>query len=286
MDKLFSNIQQNLTSLQNNINQDNNKKTLLQRQQISQDKINELLEKSSQAMLCGPTCQKLRVTDELKQKYLDAETNMQTAPLKLEQSKKNYYIFTEGRPYYDNMREEELKKKANMTSQLLAENFNDEISSANTMNTYLNTALINSENTKELLKEYLGKNQLLKVKLRERHGDILTNDRKTYYETEAYENLLLWYRFFWWIYYIVVLMLILGLIFSPSYIDAFTLFTTQLNNQPVPGTRLNLNRVFYKILIIVLLIFYPYYIDYVIKWIYGKIMWILNKIPKNVYNNL
>lgn len=184
------------------------------------------------------------------------------------------------------MREEELKKKANMTSQLLAENFNDEISSANTMNTYLNTALINSENTKELLKEYLEKNQLLKVKLRERHGDILTNDRKTYYETEAYENLLLWYRFFWWIYYIVVLMLILGLIFSPSYIDAFTLFTTQLNNQPVPGTRLNLNRVFYKILIIVLLIFYPYYIDYVIKWIYGKIMWILNKIPKNVYNNL
>lgn len=88
MDKLFSNIQQNLTSLQNNINQDNNKKTLLQRQQISQDKINELLEKSSQAMLCGPTCQKLRVTDELKQKYLDAETNMQTAPLKLNKVRK------------------------------------------------------------------------------------------------------------------------------------------------------------------------------------------------------
>lgn len=286
MDKLFSNIQQNLTGLQNKINQDDNKKNLLQRQQISQDKINELLEKSSQAMLCGPTCQKLRVTDELKQKYLDAETNMQTAPIKLEQSKKNYYIFTEGRTYYDNMQEEELNKKADITSQLLAETFNDEISSANTMNTYLNTALINSENTKELLKEYLEKNKLLKVKLRERHGDILTNDRKTYYETEAYENLVLWYRFFWWIYYIVVLIMILALIFSPSNIDALSLFTKQLNNESVTGVSLNLNRVFYKIVIIVLLIFYPYYIDYVVKWIYGKIMWLLSKIPKNVYNNL
>lgn len=258
MDELISNIQQNL----NKINQDDNNKTLLQRQQISQDKINELLEKSSQDILCGPTCQELRVTDELKQKYLDAETNMQTAPIQLEQSKKNYYIFTEGRTYYDNMLEEELNKNANMISKLLSENFNDEISSANTMNTYLNTALINSENTKELLEEYLKKNQLLKVKLRERHGDILTNDRKTYYEIEAYENLVLWYRFFWWIYYIVVLIMILVLIFSPSY------------------------KVFYKIVIIVLLIFYPYYIDYVVKWIYGKIMWLLSKIPKNVYNNL
>ena len=89
MDKLFSNIQQNI----NKMKQNGNKETLLQRQQISQDKINELLEKSSEAIMCGPSCQKLKVSEELKQKYLDAETNMQTAPIKLEQSKKNYYIW-------------------------------------------------------------------------------------------------------------------------------------------------------------------------------------------------
>jgi len=262
MDQLFSNIQQNLKSFQNT-DGDNQNQNLLQSQQISQDKINKLLEQSSQAMLCGPNCQKLKVADELKQKYLDAETNMQTAPKQLEQSMKNYYIFTEGKTYYDNIQEEELNKKANMTSQLLATNFNDEISSANTMNTYLNTALINSENTKDLLKEYLEKNKLLKVKLRERHGDILTNERKTYYETEAYENLILWYRFFWWIYYIVVLILILLLIFSTS---GLTLIQ--------------------KIVIVIVFIFYPYYIDYIIKWIYEKILWLLSKIPKNIYNNL
>jgi hypothetical protein len=259
MDKLFSNIQQSL----NQMNQDGNKQTLLQRQQISQNKINELLEKSSQAIMCGPTCQKLKVSEELKQKYLDAETNIQTAPIKLEQSKKNYYIYTEGRPYYDNMQEEELKKKANTVSQMLEVNFNNEVSSANIMNTYLNTALINSENTKELLKEYLEKNQVLKLKLRKRHGDILTNGRKTYYETDALNTLQLWYKLFWYIYYILVIMLLLALIFSPSGLTIVK-----------------------KVIIITLFIFYPYYINYIYKWIVSKYEWIKGQIPKNVYNDL
>jgi hypothetical protein len=259
MDKLFSNIQQTL----NQMNQNGDKQTLLQRQQISQDKINELLEKSSQAIMCGPTCQKLKVSEELKQRYLDAETNIQTAPIKLEQSKKNYYIYTEGRPYYDNMKEEELKKKANTISQLIEENFNNEVSSANTMNTYLNTALVNSENTKDLLKEYLEKNQVLKLKLRDRHGDILTNDRKTYYETEALERLQLWYLLLWRIYYLLVIAFLLALVLSPSNMSIIR-----------------------KIFLAVFFIFFPYIFHWTNQLILKIYYWILNKIPKNVYNNL
>jgi len=259
MDKLFSNIQQTL----NQMNQNGDKQTLLQRQQISQDKINELLEKSSQSIMCGPTCQKLKVSEELKQRYLDAETNIQTAPIKLEQSKKNYYIYTEGRPYYDNMKEEELKKKADTISQTLAENFNNEVSSAYTMNTYLNTALINSENTKELLKEYLEKNQVLKLKLRERHGDILTNDRKTYYETEALERLQFWYFLFWGIYYLLVITFLLALVLSPSNMTILT-----------------------KIFLAVFFIFFPYLFHWTNQVVYKIYYWGLNRIPKNVYNDL
>lgn len=236
---------------------------LLQRQQISQDKINELLEKSAQALACGPDCQKRKISEELHQKYLDAQTNLQTAPIDLENTRKNYYVYTEGRPYYDNMIEEELKQKAEKIGLLLSENFNNEVTDSNTMNIYLNTALINSKYIKELLQEYLDKNQALKLKLRERHGDILTNDRKTYYETDASERLGLWYRFFWWIYYIVVLMLILAFIFSPSDLTVIK-----------------------KIIITVLFVFYPYYISYIVGWGYDQYLWIQSKIPKNVYNNL
>jgi len=263
MDKLFSNIYENFSSYQNKTNQDVSNKTLLQNHQITQDKINNLLEQSTEALRCGPDCQKLKITEELKQKYLDAETNMLTAPIKLEQSKKNYYLYTEGNTYYDNIREEELKNKSEKISQLLEENFNNEVSNANIMNNYLNSALINSENSKELLKKYLEKNQELKLKLKERYGDILTNNRKTYYETDAIQRLESWYVFFWRIYYIIVLIIILAFIFYPRGLS-----------------------IIMRIFLVFILIFYPYLINYIIKWVFSIYIWIKNKIPLNVYNNM
>ena len=255
MDKLFSSIQQNL--------QQTDKSSLLQGQQISQDKIMALLEKSAESLMCGPTCQKLKITEELKQKYLDAQTNLQTAPIKLDQTKKNYYVYSEGTPYYNNMLEEELKQKSEKISELLGENFNDELSSALTMNSYLNTALINSSYTTELLKGYTEKNLELQLLLRNRHGDILTNDRKTYYETDALNSLQSWYNLWWYLYYMLVLVLIIALIMSPNDLSLIK-----------------------KIVLGIVLIGYPYFIDYIVRWIKGLFMSIYSNLPKNVYNDL
>ena len=259
MNELLSSIQK---KLQKNENQ-NDKSSLLKKQQISQENINDLLEKSAEALMCGPDCQKIKISGELKQKYLDAQTKLQTAPIKLEQTKKNYYVYTEGTSYYDNMLEEELKQKAIKISDLLGENFNDEVSSALTMNNYLNTALINSNYTKELLKSYVEKNQELKLLLRNRHGDILTNDRKTYYETDALQRLQSWYKLWWYIYYILIIVLLLALILSPSDLSLIK-----------------------KTIIGALFMSYPYYIDYIVRWYIATFTRIYGKLPKNVYNNL
>lgn len=240
-----------------------NQKKLLKKQQISQDKINKLLELSSQEFICGPDCQQQKISTELKQKYLDAQTNLQTAPINLENTKKNYYVYSEGLPFYDNMREEELQQKADTISTLVSENFNSEVSDANVMNLYLNTALINSKYTAELLEDYLEKNQKLKLQLKERYGDILTNDRKTYYETDALNTLTFWYKLFWYIYYVLVIILILAFIFSSTDFSRIT-----------------------KIVISLFIIFYTYYIDYIVRWVYGLWKLLVSRLPKNVYNNL
>jgi hypothetical protein len=240
-----------------------NQKKILQKQQISQDKINQLLELSSQELICGPDCQQKKISTELKQKYLDAQTNLQTAPINLENTKKNFYVYSEGLPFYDNMREEELQQKADTISTLISQNFNSEVSDANVMNIYLNTALINSKYTKELLENYLEKNHKLKLQLKERYGDILTNDRKTYYETDALNTLTFWYKLFWYIYYVLVIMLILAFIFSSTDMSRIT-----------------------KIIISVLVLFYTYYIDYIVRWGYGLWKSLVSRFPKNVYNNL
>jgi len=258
MDKLFSIIQQGLTET----NKDN-KTNLLKDQQISQETINNLLEQASNATLCGPTCQQIRVSQELKQKYLDAETNMQTAPINLEQSRKNYYVFTEGQNEYENMNEKELVTKATTISELIEQNFNNEVTNANTMNILLNTALINSEHTIKLFEDYLEKNKNLKLKIKDKHGDILTNDRKTYYETEALDNLKSWYKFFLIIYFILIIILCLSLVFASHNLTIMKC-----------------------IIISVLTIFYPLYINYFVKWIYSLWVSFVNRLPKNVYNDL
>lgn len=259
MDDLISNLQQSF----NNDPTNNNKKNVLNQQQVSQKNINDLLEKSTQAIICGPSCQKSKIRKELKQKYLDAKTNIQTAPTKLENSKKNYYTYTEGETYYENMQEEELNAKAIKIAELISTNFNDEIKNTNTMNAYLNTALINSTYTEDLLEEYLQKNNLLQLKLRNSRGDIITNDRKTFYETVELDKLLSWHRFFWYIYYILWIMLVLALILSPSDLTLIK-----------------------KIVIGVLILGYPYYIDYILRWVYKIWKNIESNLPKNVYNNL
>jgi hypothetical protein len=251
MDALFSSLQQTDQS------------KLLKNQQISQDKINQLLEQATSSLLCGPTCQKTKKTEELRQKYIDAETNLQTAPVQLEQSRKNYYVFSHGSSYYDNMLEKELNEKAEQITSMLTDNFRDELTSATTMNQYLNSALISTSYSENLLDELLKKNEELRLKLRNNHGDILTNNRKTYYQEEAIERLKLWHKIWWYIYYTLVAVFGLCWIIIPTNIAFFTRF-----------------------FITILLVFYPYYIDFILRTIYGFFYQIYRNLPKNVYNSL
>jgi hypothetical protein len=258
MNNLFTKFQQKTQNAQ--------QKNLLQKQQDATNKLTELLSKSAESLTCGPTCQKLKTSEALKQKYLNAQTNMQTAPTLLEETKKNYYVYTESQPYYDNMLETELKDKASQMAKLISDNFNGEISNAETMNSYYNTAIINSSYTKELLTEYTNKNIDLKMKLKDRHGDILTNDRKTFYETEALDRLKLWYRFWWYIYYILFIVVIIIIIVREPWNSVSTIVI--------------------NIIKIIVYLFLPYIIYLLSGILYNLYTTMKNIMPINVYNNL
>jgi hypothetical protein len=253
----------NYTELKNKYDLVLEQKELLQRQLNAQNKISSLLESSSQSIMCGPDCQNNKTSDELKQQYLDAQTNNITAPIKLEESRKKYYVFTQGENYYNNMLEDDLKKKADQLSELISVSFNEEVSNAKSMNQYYNTSLINSSYTNELLKEYSEKNSELSLKLRDNQGDILINDRKTYYESTALDRLKLWYTFWWYIFYIFVIIFFLALFLSPNNLSIIS-----------------------KLGLLTLLIFYPYYIDSISKVLVSNVKNVYQSFPKSVYNDL
>lgn len=271
MDKLFSNLQNTATNMTNmamaemkessNTTEDSEK--LLKKQQLSTEKLSSLLEQSLNVINCGPDCQKEKITKELKKKYEDAGTNLQTAPVQLETSKKHYYVFSQGRSFYNEMIEKELKKKAEIMGKMIADNFRDEIINAKTMNSYYNTELTNSDHTKELYAVYLEKNKVIQNGIKNHHADVLTNDRKTYYETEALEDLKSWYTFFWYLYYLCVM---------PIF--TFALITKSSLHFAV------------RIIIANVLLAYPYYIDFIVRSIYGVFHSAWKQLPKNVYNDL
>jgi hypothetical protein len=241
----------------------NDKQKLLFDQAISQHQIFSLLNTSADSILCGPDCQKSKITGELEKKYLDAKTNIQTAPIELENTKKNYYVYSKGEPYYDNMLEDELKAKVDKIAILITESFNDELDNANTMNKYLNISIINSRNTKELLANFKKRNNSLEDSLDYRNSDILTNDRKTYYENNALTNLKGWYFLWWYIYYILCIVISLSLFLVP-----------------------NLLSLFIKIIIIILILGYPYFIPMIITYLNSIILNINSELPTNIYSRL
>lgn len=256
---ILTNIQNTLMNKMNNTD----KSSLLNQQQISQKQLTDLLEQSTNALMCGPNCQKEKKMEELKQKYLDAETNLKSAPMKLEQSKKQYYEEAKGVPFYNAMQEKELTKRAEEISNKLQNTFDKEVRDAKTMNSYLKTAQINSQYTVDLLKEYSQKRHDMKKDVVKTHGSILTNDRKTYYETDATHRLKQWYSFLWYIYYIMFIMVFLIFLYVPINMTIFK-----------------------KLIILLLVIFYPYFIYPLIQKIYHLMMAFVNSFPKNVYNNL
>ena len=161
------------------------------------------------------------------------------------------------------MQQDELVNKANQIAALLTESFNEEVSNAKTMNAYYNTALINSNYTTQLYEEIKKQNVEMEKELRNSQGDILTNDRKTYYETDALERLKSWYSFWWYLYYILIMVIFLSLLLVPSKFSFIS-----------------------KSIIFILLIFYPYYINYIMLLVKKLFTNVSNSIPKNVYNNL
>ena len=235
-------------------------KNILQKQQETTAQINALLAKSAEALSCGPDCQKLKTTQELEQKYLDSQTNMQTAPIQLEEARKNYYVYSKGDSAYNTMLEDDLTKKADAIGDEITSRFYLEVKKANVLNAYYNSDLINSKNTFELYNTYFKDNKNAENIIRNARGDILTNDRKSFYETQEYDALDWWHTLFISIYYILVVVFVLGLLFSSNQMSIFK-----------------------KIGLLVVFLIYPFIIDYVFTFVMKIINDIKQLFPKNIY---
>jgi hypothetical protein len=227
------------------------------------DNLNDLISNTNNIISCGPDCVKENTAAELKQKYEQAQYNQVNAEYNVSNSAKNYITYTEGESGYNEYLDEELGKKANKTANDYNKNFNNNaIIIENNINTF-KSLFLNESNIRDLYVKYKNENDTLEQKLKNTSADIITNDRKSYYEEEGVSKLNNYYYFFIVIYILVLIVFLLATIFVNTTVSLFN-----------------------RIIILILLIIYPFIIMFLFDFIKKIGSRIKNYIPSYAYRNI
>lgn len=224
------------------------------------NQFNALLQQSQAAMLCGPDCQKAKAGTTLEQNYLEAKTNVVTAPVKLDVAAKKYLTYTKGQAGYDDYITKELQTKADAIISELKKTFESNLKLARTMNDTYSTQLVNSQYATQVHDKYLEENTNLEHELKDNSYDIFTSDRKTYYEDQGLDSLKWWYALFFRLYFIIVI----------AYFIIFFISTSSYS-------------ILSRILIFLFLIIYPFVMPYVFNFIVRIFYRVGSVLPKNAY---
>jgi hypothetical protein len=228
------------------------------------DKFNSMIDKATAAVSCGTECQRQQKDDELKQAYLDAQTNLATAPNNVYVSRQNYVVFDQGQPAYDELIDSELLEQAQKLTSYFQTNFDNE-----SQNIFFNIdtysgLLINLKNIFDLYLKYKEENINLFKKLKDETNDVLTNDRKTYYQDQGIDNLKFYYHYFLLLIYIVAVL---------CYVVYNFMYPSQVS-------------FIVRIIILGMMVLLPF----ISTWILGKIVGIFydiyNWLPKNAHKQL
>jgi hypothetical protein len=229
--------------------------------QFDMSNFNALVNQASDSIMCNSDCQQQRESDKLKQIYLKAQTKILSAPSELQVAEKNYVTFTQGEPAYNEMQETELKKKAKLIADETTQKFNEEATKIKTQIDIYNGLFLNYTNVVDLYEKYKRENAELLIELKDEINDVLTNERKTYYEDQQIDSLKFYYYYFLVTVYIICVM-------------SFGIFSLMYPSQSTTTK---------KIGIFILLIVLPF----ISTFILGKIIYLIyelyNFLPKNAY---
>jgi hypothetical protein len=231
-------------------------------QQFDMNQYNTLVEQASEAIMCDSECRRQNEIEKLKQQYLDAETNMNTAPAQFQEARQNYLTFTQGDAVYSENMEAELQETSQTIADEFSQKFDEDSAKIETQIDTYNGLFLNFKNVFELYEKYKKENIKLFNRLKNETNDVLTNERKTYYEDQQIDNLKSFY------FYILLVVYIICVV-------CFGIFTLKYTT--------NWSSFIQKIIILVFLIILPFISTFVLGKLINFIYEVYDLLPKNVY---
>ena len=235
---------------------------------LPQNKINSLIELAKERLMCDSVCQKEKKSAELKKKFTSAQKNLRDAPEEVSLAEKNYYVFSQGYPAYEDMlfdryskTAEEMKKKSQQKHKKLMQE----------IDTYINdykAETIYSKRMRELLKVRTEENSKLRREIENNIAVVQTNDRRVTYEDEELGSAATVRKALTFLYYsMLVLWILFGDFFSAARYTSLRTWG-----------------------LIAIYIVSPFALNKIIQLMYsimGQVSYIIdNKGPKNVYTSL
>ena len=226
-------------------------------------KFNEMIKKAQGILTCGPKCQKEKGKNNLREKYLEAKQNYFNGPEQIEHTFKNYYVYENGEQAYNEEHQQIVERKAAAIIQQYVQSFQENIDNSKILLESYTALLINYQNVSDYYNELMNENAGLKKKLKDMQADIVTNDRKTYYEDQGIESLN-FYSFIFMIIYIAILLgYVVCMMFKPSDFSFGK-----------------------KIAILVFLILYFFFATPLFLFIIDFLKKVSEMLPKNIYKSL
>ena len=185
----------------------------------SQETLNQLstlISSSSQIILCPPgsDCDKTKKTNDLYQKYINEQTLLKNGPSNVNIAEKNYYTFSLGENGYSEFEDKKINSQIDKIVLDKTNEFEGQIDQCKTLNNSMNYVITNINNVKELNDKYKKENLELKDDIINSGSDILTNDRKSFYEKQNYDTLLNWNRLWFYMYCCLLFVFIIMIFIS------------------------------------------------------------------------
>jgi hypothetical protein len=208
----------------------------------------------------GTQCYNDKITEELKQLYLEAKNNLANAPGVLNEREKKYFISKYGEYYYNNLLKERAKNEASSHVVIEIDNYVKDTHVALGKTETVSAATKTYEDMDVILSQATDTNKQLINEISKLNNSNLTNNRRSYYEQENYNILKKWYYIWFYIYIILLIIFV------------FTIFLTDSTLS-----------IMSKISIILLFILYLFIAKPILIIIINFIYYIISFIPKNFY---
>jgi len=226
-------------------------------------KFNDIILKAQEVLNITPALDEEKKGNNLKELYLNATKNYLTGPEQIDQTFKNYYVFEKGEQAYNEEYQQILLKRAEIISKRFLQNFNENVVYAFSNLKSYTSLLVNFQNVEDYYLRLYNENFLSTNKLKNKNADIITKDRKSFYEDQGIQNLKFYYKIFFYIYIFLLLIFIISIFLVPSNISKIKQFIIWL-----------------------ILVFYLFIGDRTVSFVFWVGKKGLELLPKNVYKSI